>query len=80
MLIEKRNIDFNKHLKFPFGAYVQVNEETTNTLAPRTKGVIYIRPTPNLQGGHVVMDLNTGKIITRQCWKFTDGGPDLQAY
>ena len=65
-LMNGRNIDYNKHLKFPFGAYVQVNNDTTNTLAPRTLGAIYVAPTENLQGGHVVMDLNTGKFITRQ--------------
>ena len=36
-----------------------------NTEAPRTIDAIYLRPTQNRQGGHEVMDLTSGRVITR---------------
>jgi hypothetical protein len=58
----------NKHCQIPFGAYVQANNEPTptNTNAPRTIDCIYLRSFPNIQGGHELMDLRTGRVITRR--------------
>jgi hypothetical protein len=66
VILTGRSLDFTKHCKFPFGAYVQANNEPqpTNTNAPRTIDCIYLRPFPNLQGGHEVMDLRSGRVIT----------------
>jgi hypothetical protein len=62
------SLDFNKHCKFPLGVYVQANIEPnpTNTNAPHTIDCIYLRPFPNLQEGHEVMNLRTGRVITRR--------------
>ena len=57
--------DYKKHFEFSFGAHVQANEETTNTPRARTLDAIYLGPTNNIQGGHDVMNLATGRVITR---------------
>jgi hypothetical protein len=51
----------------PFGAYVQANHKTvkTNSNVTRTLDAIYLRPAQNQQGGHEIMTLNSGKLITR---------------
>ena len=60
-------LDYTKHCRFPFGAYVQAsqNNNPTNTNAPRTTDAIYLRPLYNKQGGHLLMHLPTGREITR---------------
>ncbi len=67
VLLGGRNIDFNKHCQVPFGAYVQAVQENNpkNTNAPRTIDAIYLRPVENIQGGHELMDLDSGRLITR---------------
>ena len=67
MILNGKVLDFNKHCLVPFGAYVQANNQPnpTNTNAPRTIDCIYLRPTTNRQGGHELMDLNSGRLITR---------------
>ena len=68
VILTGKVIDYNKHCQVPFGAYVQANNEPspTNTNAPRTIDCIYLRPFPNLQGGHELMDLRSGRVITRR--------------
>ena len=60
-------LDYNKHCVIPFGAYVLANhsEDPTNDNTARKLDCIYLRPAKNLQGGHELMDLNTGTVITR---------------
>lgn len=67
VLLGGRNLDYHKHCKIPFGAYVQAIQENSpkNTNAPRTIDAIYLRPKKNIQGGHELMDLNSGRLITR---------------
>ena len=67
MILSGHQYDYNKHCQVPFGAYVQACHETnpTNTNAPRTIDAIYLCPLNNIQGGHELMDLNSGKLITR---------------
>ncbi|MGC9237926.1 MAG: hypothetical protein ACP5GF_13725, partial [Thiomonas sp.] len=67
VILGGRNIDYNKHCQVPFGAYVQAVQENNpkNTNAPRTIDAIYLRPVDNIQGGHELMDLNSGRLITR---------------
>ena len=68
MLVGGRNLDFNKHCQITFGSYVQANQDNNpkNTNSPRTIDAIYLRPIPsNMQGGHEVMDLTTGRVLTR---------------
>ena len=66
-LLNQRNIEYAKHCWFEFGSYVQANHhnEPTNTNEPRTLDGIYLRPLQNTQGGHEIMDLSTGSVITR---------------
>ena len=67
VILTSRDLDYEVHCQVPFGAYVQVNQENipTNTPAPRTIDAIYLRPMSNKQGGHEVMNLATGQVITR---------------
>ena len=66
-LLTGTDIDYKKHCVVPFGTHVQANQKNdpSNTDAPRTIDVIYLRPMQNIQGGHEVMNLQTGQVITR---------------
>ena len=68
MILMGEHLNYEKHFQVPFGAYVQACNEPspTNSQLPRTLDAIYLRPLNNIQGGHEVMDLNTGKVITRR--------------
>jgi len=68
MILHQENIDYDKHCAVPFGAYVQAHEEPspTNTQHPRTIDCIYLRYLSNKQGGHELLNLATGKTITRR--------------
>ena len=68
MILMGEHLNYEKHFQVPFGAYVQACNEPspTNSQLPRTIDAIYLRPLNNIQGGHEVMDLNTGKVITRR--------------
>ncbi len=46
-----------------------MNQETTNTLEPRTKLAICMGPTRNLKGSYKFLSLATGKKVTQR--KFT---------
>ena len=61
-------LDYNKSFQVPVGAYVQANNEATgyNSMEPRNIDCIYLRALPIRQGGHELMDLRTGKKITRR--------------
>ena len=69
MIINGKGLDYNKHCKIPFGAFVQAHHEPspTNTNESRTIDAIYLQPVEdNMQGGHKVFNLATKKIITRK--------------
>ena len=70
--MDQMNLDYTKHCTTPFGAYVQAYHESNphNMSVLRTRDGIYLRPNSNFQGGHEVMDLNTGRVIT--CRKVTE--------
>ena len=72
MIMDQTNLDYTKHCTMPFGAYVQAYHESNphNTSVSRTRDGIYLHPNNNFQGGHEVMDLNTGCVIT--CRKVTE--------
>jgi hypothetical protein len=63
MILNQTNLDYTKHCVVPFGAYVQANHESTKTSSnvTRTLDAIYLRPAQNQQGGHELMDLNSGQ-------------------
>jgi hypothetical protein len=67
MILNQTNLDYTKHCVVPFGAYVQANHESTKTSSnvTRTLDMIYLRPAQNQQGGHELMDLNSGQLISR---------------
>ena len=66
-IITGRTIDYDKHCKIPFGQYVQAvtQNEPSNTPLERTIDGIYLRTLDNIQGGYEVLNLKTGKTITR---------------
>jgi hypothetical protein len=61
-------LDYNKHCRLPFGAYVETHEDndTTNTMVERTRGAICLGPTANFQGSYRFFCLNTGRRVTRK--------------
>ena len=67
-IITGKQINYLKHCKLEFGEYVQTHEEHDNTLTTRTIGAISLRPTGNSQGTHLFLNLNTGRIISRNKW------------
>ena len=71
MILTSEVLDYNKHFQVSFGQYVQVNHESDkkNSNVARTLDAIYLRPNKNLQGGHEVMDLASGRVITRSVVK-----------
>ena len=71
MIVTGKGIDYIKQCKTAFGAYVQALNETnpTNTMAPRTIGCIYLCYIEGHETGYELLNLTSGKLITRQ--KFT---------
>jgi hypothetical protein len=67
MILNQTHLDYTKHCVVPFGAYVQANHESTKTGSnvTRTLDASYLRPAQNQQGGHELMDLNSGQLISR---------------
>jgi len=67
IILGQRALDYKKECAIPFGTYVQAqtNPKQTNSNAPHTLDAIYVRPAQNIQGGHEVMDLASGRVITR---------------
>ena len=66
ILLNQRTLDYKKECQVPFGAYVQAHNQPTYTTsnAPHTLDAIYLRPAQNMQGGHELMDLTSGLVIT----------------
>jgi hypothetical protein len=64
-------LDFAKHFKIPFGAYVEAHEdyERTDTMAERTKGTICLGPTANFQGSYKLPCLQIARRVTRKKFK-----------
>ncbi len=62
----------NLHCRVPFGSYceVHVDPDIANTMDPRTKWTICLRPTGNLHGSYKFLLLATGKKVTQR--KFTE--------
>ena len=66
ILLNQRTLDYKKECQVPFGAYVQAHNQPTytNSNAPHTLDAICLRPAQNMQGGHELMDLTSGLVIT----------------
>ena len=58
------NLEFTKDFGIPFGSYVEAAEKTTNTPQARTRSAIYLSVSDNVQGGHEVMALDTGLLLS----------------
>ena len=54
------------HCKFQFGEYILAHEESDNTMKPRARDAIYLRPTGNPDGGFYVFDLKTARRVHRR--------------
>ena len=67
-IVTGQEINYEQHCKLEFGEYVQVHEESDNTMASRTTGAISLRPTGNNQGGYFFYSLSTGKRLNRNHW------------
>jgi hypothetical protein len=67
-LIVGLKIENNRHCQLEFGTYVQVHEETDNSLTSRTTGAIALRPTGNAQGGFYFYSLTSGRRLDRNRW------------
>ena len=69
-LMTRIKLDYNKNCRLPFGSYVQVHGEPSpkNSPTARTIVAITLGPTGNLQGGYKLLNLRTGKKITRRNW------------
>ena len=67
-IMSQRNLYFEKDCAHPYGAYMQVRNDTepTNTNAPRMLDAIYLPLLDNIQGGHELMHLATGDLIRRR--------------
>ena len=61
-------ISYTKHVKIPFGAYVQTHESHSNDMSQRTMGAICLGPTGNQQGGHWFLSLTSGSRVRRNRW------------
>lgn len=67
-IMTNTKLDYNKHCRLEFGAYVQTHEDHDNSMDARTIGAIALRPTGNAQGGYYFFNLMTGKIVRRSHW------------
>jgi hypothetical protein len=67
MILNQTNLDYTKHCAVPFGAYVQANHKSTKTSSnvTRTLDLVHLRSAQKQQGGHELMDLNSGQLISR---------------
>jgi hypothetical protein len=65
-------LDYNKHCRLPFGAYVETHGENdpTNTMVERTRGAI-LGPMANFQGSYKFLCLDTGRHVTRKQFRET---------
>jgi hypothetical protein len=61
-------LDYVKPCYVSLGSYVQVHNEPDPKIAqhPRTLDCLYIHYADNKQGGHILLDLRTGRIIKRR--------------
>jgi hypothetical protein len=67
-LLTGQHLDYRKHVRLEFGAYVQTHEDHTNNMAARTVGAICLGPSGNEQGGHYFLSLMSGHRILRDRW------------
>jgi hypothetical protein len=61
-------MDFKKHCRVKFGAYVEASSDEiiTNTLRDRTEECIALGPTGNFQGSVACLHLDTGRVVSQR--------------
>ena len=66
-ILSQKPLDYKKHCQVPFGAFVQgfQDEQIKNNPKQRTVDGIYLRPLESIQGGHEIMHLATGRLLSR---------------
>ncbi len=71
-IVSRHKLDAKMHCKVSFGAYckVHVNPDITNMMEPRTRWVICLGPTGNMQGSYKFLSLSTRNKVTQR--KFTE--------
>jgi len=62
-IVTGSNINYDKHCKLQFGAYVQVHKQHNNSMATRTSGAIALCPTGNAQGSYYFLSLRSGNVL-----------------
>jgi hypothetical protein len=69
-IMSGETLDYKKHMSLQLGQYCQVHEEGNprKSQISRTKGVIYLGSSGNMQGGFKFMALNTGKKMVCHSW------------
>jgi hypothetical protein len=69
-IMSGETLDYKKHLSLQLGQYCQGHEKDNlhNSQIARTKGVISLGPSGNLQGRFKFMALNRSKKIIRRSW------------
>eukprot|EP00804_Cyclotella_cryptica_P029933 CCRYP_017818-RA/>CCRYP_017818-RA protein AED:0.47 eAED:0.36 QI:0/0/0/1/0/0/3/0/323 len=65
-IVLKMKMDFKKHCRVWFRAYVEagIDETITNTLCDRTEECIVLGPTGKLQGSIACFNLDTGQVVS----------------
>ena len=68
IIMNEPRLDYEKHLKYAFGEYVQAHlyNNRLNNNVEHTVDAIYLYPAQATTGGYVVMNLNTGKKTSRK--------------
>jgi hypothetical protein len=67
-IVTGMKLDFTKHCKVEFGAYVEASfdDEITNTLKERTHSCISLGTSGNFQGSIKCLNLETGRVVKRR--------------
>ena len=66
MILKKRMVDASKEFVAEVGSYVHgYGHDTRSTTDARTIEGIYLGPTDNVQEGHIIFDLNTERVVSR---------------
>ena len=67
-ILSRRRLNYLKHCTIPQFSYAQAHDERDieNTQQARTIDCIYMPPVCSQQGGHVLFNLTTNRIITRR--------------
>jgi hypothetical protein len=73
-IITHIKLDFKKHCRVKFGAYVEASadEVVTNTLRDRTEECIVLGPTGNFQESVACFHLDMGRVLSRRTLPMPD--------